>query len=356
MKYLFFVQSEGRGHFTQALTLAEQLRQHGHEVCAAILNDNPVRHLPLFFKEGINCPLIFLSSPYFLPNKDGKGVNMFKSVFYTFKNVPKYLKSLKAVNNAVNQYQPDILINFYEPLSGTYSLFFGHKRPLFSIGHQFFLEHRSFKIPKYGWMNFLSLKFYNQMVAYGSNKIIALSFTDEPDQKKIVVCPPLIRSEIKKITPSNHNFILSYLLNCGYYNEIEKWSLKNKNYRVEAFWDKSTEDQVVGDNLTFHPIGGATFIDYITNCSLYAATAGFDSIAEAAYLQKDILMVPTKNHFEQACNAIDANRASLAISDTFFNIDKLLDWQKKRPTEAKRIFKDWVDSQSEKIIKIITSV
>ena len=32
MKFLFIVQGEGRGHFTQAITLEEMLLRNGHEV------------------------------------------------------------------------------------------------------------------------------------------------------------------------------------------------------------------------------------------------------------------------------------------------------------------------------------
>ena len=53
MKYLFFVQTEGRGHLTQALSLAESLRKEGHEIVGVIANDNPVRKIPNFFIEGI---------------------------------------------------------------------------------------------------------------------------------------------------------------------------------------------------------------------------------------------------------------------------------------------------------------
>ena len=35
-------------------------------------------------------------------------------------------------------------------------------------------------------------------------------------------------------------------------------------------------------------------------------------------------MVPTKNHYEQLCNAVDAGRANLAVSDVYFNIDLII--------------------------------
>lgn len=65
-------------------------------------------------------------------------------------------------------------------------------------------------------------------------------------------------------------------------------------------------------------------------------------------------MVPTANHYEQLCNATDAKRAGLAQSDSFFNIDLALQ-NKNTDGEAQRNFKNWVDTNSDKIINTITS-
>jgi predicted MPP superfamily phosphohydrolase len=35
VRYLFFIQGEGRGHFTQAVTMADLLRKNGHEIVIA---------------------------------------------------------------------------------------------------------------------------------------------------------------------------------------------------------------------------------------------------------------------------------------------------------------------------------
>ena len=54
----------------------------------------------------------------------------------------------------------------------------------------------------------------------------------------------------------------------------------------------------------------------MAGCRAYATTAGFESICEAMYLGKPVLMVPA--HIEQDCNAHDAMRAGAGtISDSF---------------------------------------
>ncbi len=358
MKYLFFVQSEGRGHLTQALTLAEGLRDKGHEIVGVIMNQNPVRKIPNFFISGIKAPIHYIKSPYFLINKDGVGINFRKSVFFNLFRLRVYLISLKSISKLYKQYQPDAVINFFEPLCGIYNLLFKNKIPCFSVGHQFFIEHPVFKKPANHFKDYEYFSLYNRLTSYGSQALIALSFTKENDilDKKIFVCPPLIRQEIKKMIPHRDDFILSYMLNPGYCEEIKTWSNKNPEQKIEAFWDKKDEPETrsFGPNLNFHIISGDKFMNLLQNCSTYIATGGFDSISEAAYLQKNILMVPVKNQYEQLCNAHDALRAGIAIFDSFFNIDAAITNQKKRPEEPGRIFKDWVDKESNKIIDIIT--
>lgn len=360
MRYLFFVQTEGRGHLTQALSLAQKLRLYGHEVVAVIANDNPIRKIPDFFITEMACKIHLIKSPYFLINKNGTGINFKKSVIFNIYRSFLYIKSLKKINNLYQKYQPDVVINFYEPLAGLYNLFYKTTIPSFAVGHQFFINHPAFKKPGGHTLDNFYLTFYNNLISYRAKAKLALSFTEELDypKKKIIICPPLIRSEVKNLTPSQENFILFYVLNHGYFNEIKEWASSHLEQKIEAFWDKNNEQNpsFFKPNLTFHQISGQLFLDLLQKCSTYISTAGFDSICEAAYLQKNILMVPTKNHYEQLCNACDAVRANIAITDSFFNIDLAIEQQKKRQAEPGRIFKNWVDGESDKIIKIITKI
>jgi len=62
----------------------------------------------------------------------------------------------------------------------------------------------------------------------------------------------------------------------------------------------------------------------MAGCKGYATTAGFESVCEAMYLQKSVLMVPT--HIEQECNAHDAMRSDAGVSANFFNLFTLLEF------------------------------
>ena len=78
----------------------------------------------------------------------------------------------------------------------------------------------------------------------------------------------------------------------------------------------------------------------MAGCLGVVCTAGFESISEAAYLGKRLLMVPVQNHPEQTVNALDAQLAGLGVYDTGFRLSRLLE---PVDTKVSAGFKQWVD-------------
>ena len=64
----------------------------------------------------------------------------------------------------------------------------------------------------------------------------------------------------------------------------------------------------------------------MAQCKGLVTTAGFESICEAMYLGKPVLMVPVRGQYEQSCNAIDAVKAGAGIQCDRFNISRLLEF------------------------------
>ncbi|NCN99820.1 UDP- glucuronosyltransferase [Candidatus Falkowbacteria bacterium] len=355
MTYLFFIQGEGRGHLTQALTLQEKLLSRGHQVLAFVVGNDHDVALPSFFTEQITSPILTIASPGFVVDKEGRGIKIISSALIAIKNLPRYWRSIQTIKKTIEQYQPDVLVSFYEPLAGQYYRIYKDSRPLFCLGHQYFIDSPSFKFPLSSKLPRLAFQFYNRLTAPSHSQKIALSFTKENDnpKKNFWVCPPLIRREIKQQKPSDNNFLLIYLLNAGYSRDIINWSTKHPDIKIEAFWNNPEQEvSYFGSNLIFHHLSGSKFISKLSDCHAYTSTAGFDSIAEAAYLQKQIMMVPTKNHFEQKCNAVDATRAKIAITSDNFNLS-LITQKSTRSSSGLTTFKEWVDNYDNKIVNIL---
>ena len=82
MKYIFVVQGEGRGHFTQALSLKDILERNGHNVVAVMVGCSAKRTLPGFFSEKIKTEVIRFQSPNFLPAPKAKKSFLLASILY----------------------------------------------------------------------------------------------------------------------------------------------------------------------------------------------------------------------------------------------------------------------------------
>ena len=117
---------------------------------------------------------------------------------------------------------------------------------------------------------------------------------------------------------------------------------------LRFFWDRRGADRVtrVDSTLEFHRIDDRSFLLSLATCRAYATTAGFESVCEAMYLGKPILMVPA--HIEQDCNAWDACRCGAGITAADFDLGRLNDFAATyRPPEG---FRRWAESSASRII------
>jgi uncharacterized protein (TIGR00661 family) len=342
MKYLFVVQGEGRGHFTQALSLKSMLERNGHEVVAVMVGCSAQRTLPGFFTDKIKTEVIRFQSPNFLPSPKGKKTFLLASILYNLLLVPAYIASLLRIQSTIAKMKPDVVINFYELLCGmTYGVF-NPKVPMINVAHQYYFLTPDFRYTGENKTQFKLLNFYSRLTALNSQRMLALSFRiqDQSYFGKIAIVPPLLRREIINRKAEKGNYIHGYMLNNGYVKELVRWTEFNLREQLHFFWDKKNANTTTSltNGLTMHSLDDTLFLEYMAGCKGYATTAGFESVCEAMYLQKPVLMVPT--HIEQECNAIDAMRSNAGVTADFFNLNILLDFI---PTYQRTLeFRYWI--------------
>ena len=131
------------------------------------------------------------------------------------------------------------------------------------------------------------------------------------------------------------------------------WHKRRPDVPLCFFWDRRGEKEVkqVDATLSFHPLDDKTFLEKMEGCLAYASTAGFESICEAMYLGKPVLMVPT--HIEQACNAFDASHSGAGVVAHQFDLDALL--QLSKTHSANPVFRHWVKQADWLILRELRS-
>ena len=350
MKFLFIVQGEGRGHLTQAITLEEMLLRNGHEVVEVLVGKSSTRTLPGFFNRSIHAPVKRFISPNFLPTVDDKRANLTRSFAYNLLKIPEYYRSMCYINQRIRETGAEVVINFYELLTGLTYTFFRPSVPYVCIGHQYLFLHRDFEFPEKSSVQLWMLRFFTRMTACRASKKLALSFKamEQDDEQQIVVMPPLIRQEVTAIQPEEGNYIHGYMVNSGFADSVESFHAIHPEVPLKFFWDKADTEEVtkIDETLSFYQIDDVRFLNGMAGCRAYASTAGFESICEAMYLGKPVLMVPA--HIEQDCNAYDAMMAGAGIVSDSFDLEPLLRFVGRYTPN--RNFVSWVRSCERRII------
>ncbi|MFC2138112.1 glycosyltransferase family protein [Bacteroidota bacterium] len=355
MKFIFLIQGEGRGHLTQAITLFELLTNNGHKVCEVFVGKSKHRNIPAYFYSKIFSPITHIDSPNFFHDPENKGIKIFTSIIDNIIKTPTFLKNINKIKRSIKKHQADIFLNFYDLHGGLLYLFNKMKTKYYCIGHQYFFDHPSFNYPKNKkYISKILLKLHTKVTSIKADKKLALSFykAAHHDVKKIFVMPPLLRNDLFQVNAIKEDYIMGYILNAGYAEDLIQWHNNNKQVKLHIFWDKKS-DEKTNENIRFHTINDVKFVELLKACQGYFSTAGFESICEAFYLGKPVLLNPVKNHFEQDCNAHDAVKSGAGIIDSQFNISKLIEFIPIYKTNTE--FKKWVDSSKSKFLEILTS-
>lgn len=356
-RFVFLVQGEGRGHMTQAIALYQILKSAGHQVVHIFIGKSKRRKVPSYFFSAFDLEIELIDSPNFITDPENKSVRVIASVFYNMKYLNHYRKSMKRIHEVVVGTKADALISFYDFLGGFYNFFYRKPVRFFVVGHQFLTDHPDFPFAGSSLIDKRLFLINNYLNSLGVYKKIALSFRPyQPERiKKTMVTPPLLRKEIFNYQPIKEDFLLGYMVNEGYSREIIDWHQENPEVTIHCFWDKKDEPETkkIGDNLFFHQLNAGKFLDLMSRCKGLMTTAGFESICEAMLLGKPVLMVPVSGQYEQACNAIDADKAGAGIHDHYFNISRFLKFMmefNERSAESKK----WFSRASEMILRELT--
>lgn len=340
LKVFFNVQGEGRGHMTQAIALAGMLRRAGHEIIGCEVGHGEHSIVPEFFKQKMACDITSHASPTIKLNANSRSIDVWNTTLSAGKLAMRYVESVRSMEATIKQAKPDVLVNFYDPLFGFLSSDLGI--PKVAIAHQYMFYHPRYPFSRGTRMQRQGMVMFTRLTAAGADRLLALSLYPAQDlpAKKVRVVPPILREELFGLKPSTPQppFLLVYLWRPELLNEIREWCEENDEMPVHCYLhhpEKKENDQVL-PNLTLHHLNDKTFLRMMAKCSGIATTAGFETTAEAMWLEKPLLMVPT--HIEQQCNALDASMLGGAYASAMFDLERLRHITPRDQTA----FREWV--------------
>ncbi|HEY0297776.1 MAG TPA: glycosyltransferase family protein [Arachidicoccus sp.] len=276
MKIFYAIQATGNGHISRAMELLPHLEKYGTvDIFLSGCNSTLQLNAPVAFRSK-GASLIYTCN----------GSLDYKKTFsaFSFRRLLQEAKDLP-----VEEY--DLVINDFEAITSrackiknVNSIHFGHQAS--------FVSDNTPRPKKKNMIGEWILKNYAQ----GSQNL-GLHF-DKYDE---FIQPPVIKSEIWNgyITEKGH--ITVYLPSyCD--NELIDIFSAIEDVRFEIF-SRQSKTVSKNKNITLIPVDKLLFNTSFTSCSGIITGAGFETPAEAIFMNKKILAIPIGGQYEQICNA-----------------------------------------------------
>ena len=315
------------------------LRARGHKVVGAVVGVGRWGDVPTFFRHGLNAPVETVESPGFVSGPDGR-IRPASTLAKAVRELGRYRASLDRIGRAIDQTEPDVVVNFYEGLMGAHAVLRVTDAPVVAVGHQFMTSHPDYPAVPGQPAQRIAMEAYTRLVAAGTTARLALSFYDA-DHGSATVTPPLLRSGLFGLEgrPTDGS-ILVYLMDAAMGADLAAWSDRNPGVRVHAF--SSSRAHRHSPALTFHGLSGTEFLERMAVARGVVCTAGFETVSEAMWLGVPALMTPTPGHYEQRCNAVDAAASGAGVVSETLDLDPLLA-ALEGPAPDPAPFRRWVD-------------
>jgi uncharacterized protein (TIGR00661 family) len=276
MKIFYAIQATGNGHISRAVQLYPYLKKFGSVD---------------FFMSGNNAslnvdiPIKYKSKGCSLHYTKCGGLDYWE----TAKNINPVQMYRDAKSLPLSDY--DVVINDFDSVTALAARLQNVKSV--QLGHQ--ASFKSKLTPRSENNNLMGELVLQKYAP--ANKYIGLHFK----QYDTFIRPPIIKDDIVNATPTDLKHISVYL------PSFDKECLQtafNKVSDVQFHWFLGdVKEQYTIGNITYFPVNQKLFNDSLISSHGIITGGGFETPAEALYLNKKVLSIPIQNHYEQECNA-----------------------------------------------------
>ncbi len=286
-RILYGVAGEGFGHSTRAIEIINFLCQQGHQVKVASYGKGY-----FILRDHFDVTEIFGLRFVYRENE----VQYLETAWKNLLKAPAALKSFNILDKLVADFQPQLIISDFEPLTAATAQL--KKIPLLSVDNEHVLIKTKYDYPRNHRSEHQVARLITRLMMFRAKAYVVLSFFPcQPLSKKVFVLPPLIRQAVLDLQPTKQDYVLVYLNN-EFSGLLDILKQQPGRFLVYGF-----DCQKAEANLTFKKFDQKEFLHDLAGASAVIGTAGFSLISEALYLGKPYLAVPAQQQFEQTLNA-----------------------------------------------------
>lgn len=297
MKVLYAFQGTGNGHVARAQEIIPVLKKYAHVDTLISGHQSQLKaDFPINFRyKGISL----------LYNKRG-GISYKKILLEN--NFLEAFRNIKDID--LSGY--DLIINDYEPITGWACKL--RNLNMIELSHQASMSFKETPKPeKKGIFGEMILKYY----VPGERKIGFHFENYHPQIKK-----PVIRRKIRYLNPDKKGFYIVYLPSFSDENIVK---ILND---IPVEWKVFSKNAVAHNtikNVEIFPIDEVEYLRHFENCDGILCNAGFETPAEALFMDKKLFVIPIHNQYEQECNAAALHQMGISNSK-ILNREQIENW------------------------------
>lgn len=292
MRIAYGVQSTGRGHLARFSALKPLLDAAGHELLIIVSGyDDP----PSFFLASIGSSRYERLTSYKMVDDGEGGISKRGTAKAFITHMPDLLSSLYHGHKLISAFEPDLIISDFDPITG--SPIVAPSTFKVGIGNWAMARQRgTAHLPGMRIERF-NTNLAAKLCTSGVDVLLGCHFY--PCDENCL--PPILRPDIDTVPVSNEGHILVYHSFQGRLKPIADYASRHKDREIIVY-GYPVRPTGMPENMRFETRSDQ-FLSDLTTCEAYVGTAGFQSVCEAFYLGKKIVVQPIDGHYEQMWNA-----------------------------------------------------
>jgi len=292
MRIVYGVQSTGRGHLARFAALKPLLDAGGHELLVIISGrDEP----PRFFLEAVGSSRYERMSGYKMVEDGAGGISKRGTAKAFITHMPDLLSSLYQAHKLISAFDPHLIISDFDPITGSpmvapscFKVGIGN----WAIARQRGTEH----LPGMRMERF-NTNLAVKLCTSGIDVLLGCNFYPYDEN----CLPPILRPDIGDVPVRDAGHILVYHSFQGRLESMVEYARSHRD-RELIVYGYPVRPADMPENMRFEARADRFLADLAT-CEAYVGTAGFQSVCEAFYLGKKIVVQPIDGHYEQKWNA-----------------------------------------------------
>ena len=290
MRIVHGVQSTGKGHLSRFLGLLPLYLRDGHEVLVfASGYEDP----PEYFLEAVaDCRYVRFRGISYVGDGVG-GVSKRGTCSAFLRYLPELLASFGRAQDIISDFAPHLMVSDFDPISG--SAFVAPAITKVGLSHQnILLSKGMYHPPRMQMEKFFTYAVLNIFTGGLTHRLGCHFYPGNED-----CLPPIIRPAVRNARTENRRHIVVYHTLRGMLAQIERYASDHPDRPIIVYGYPERPD---AGNIHFES-DRAKFASDLATADSYVGTAGFQSISEAFYLGKKIVVQPIVGQYEQIWNA-----------------------------------------------------